>query len=344
MPKVTKARPASAAERSAVEKKKISSLAATIDVANTDGVLQFGVTAQRQVSSFCERVLAHVRAKDVQHVRDLLGQLLKQLKRLSISRLGEEGVLARVPLVGTRMGVKDRFFSEYAKVNTEVERLSERLDEERTQLLKDVELFDKLYEQNQELLNGLEIYVKAAELKLHELNTRTLPKVEKSLDPESNPMDAHRLSDFVQQVGRLERKLDDLKLGRKIAAQTAGQIRLVQNGMQVLIEGIQSSTLNSIPLWKAQIATALARGRQKKTLKLQHDIAQTTADMLKRSSAVLRRGGVELPDEGGAPRVAASKRAPADASESPADSQDESTGKSAAVPAQVSMRALHDGT
>jgi uncharacterized protein YaaN involved in tellurite resistance len=257
-----KAKPASAGEKSVAQKKKIASLAATIDVGNADAVLQFGVNAQKQVSSFCERVLSHVRAKDVQHVRDLLKELMAQLKRLSVSRLDESSVLARVPIIGTRMGVKDRFFSEYAKINTEVERLSERLYEERAQLLKDIELFDRLYEQNLELLRGLEVYIRAAELKLHELNTKVVPRMRKGLDPESNPMDAHRLSDFQQQIQRLERKLEDLKLGRKVSVQTAGQIRLIQNGLQVLVEGIQSSTLNSVPLWKAQIATALARARQ----------------------------------------------------------------------------------
>ena len=354
-----KAKPASAAERSAAEKKKIASLAASIEVADTDAVLQFGVTAQRQVSAFCERVLSHVRAKDVQHVRDLLKELVRQLKRLSVSRLGEDSVLGRVPLIGTRMGVKDRFFSEYAKVNTEVERISERLEEERGQLLKDVELFDKLYEQNHELLKGLEVYIRAAELKLHELRTKVLPKVKKGLDPESNPMDAHRISDFLQQVERLERKLADLKLGRKISVQAAGQIRLVQSGLQVLVEGIQSATLNSVPLWKSQIATALARARQKKTLKLQHDIAHTTRDMLKRSSDVLRRGGVELPSEPkaytdpdaaqGVNEVDSTEPARAEpaaesAAKTPAESPAKPAGKQSSVPATVSMRALHDGT
>jgi uncharacterized protein YaaN involved in tellurite resistance len=348
-----KAKPASAAERTAAEKKKIASLAASIDIANTDAVLQFGVSAQRQVSAFCERVLSHVRAKDVQQVRDLLGNLVSQLKRLSVSRLGENSVLARVPVLGTRMGVKNRFFTEYAKVNTEVERITERLDEERSQLLKDVELYDKLYEQNHELSNGLEIYIRAAELKLHELNTKIVPKMKKGLDPESNPMDAHRLSDFLQQVKRLERKLDDLKLGRKISVQAAGQIRLVQNGLQVLIEGIQSATLNSVPLWRSRIATALARARQKKTLKLQNDIAHTTGDMLERTNEVLRRGGVDLADEllppnepevareaSPEPQVADSpeKAAP----EEPDDSPAKPDGKQPAVPATVPMRAIHD--
>jgi uncharacterized protein YaaN involved in tellurite resistance len=354
-----KAKPASAAERSAAEKKKVASLAASIEVGNTDDVLQFGVTAQRQVSSFCERVLSHVRAKDVQHVRDLLKELVRQLKRLSVSRLGEDSILARVPVVGTRMGVKDRFFSEYAKVNTEVERISERLEEERGQLLKDVELFDKLYEQNHELLRGLEVYIRAAELKLHELRTKVLPKMEKGLDTESNPMDAHRLSDFLQQVSRLERKLEDLKLGRRISVQAAGQIRLVQSGLQVLIEGIQSSTLNSVPLWRSQIATALARARQKKTLKLQHDIAHTTRDMLKRSSDVLRRGGVELPSEPGgyaqaesagvtdevdSPEPTSAEPAAESAPAEPAESPTKPSGKRSAVPATVAMRALQDRT
>lgn len=352
-----KAKPASAGGRSASEKKKIAALAASINIANTDAVLQFGVTAQRQVSSFCERVLSHVRAKDVQQVRDLLGELVSRLKRLSVSRLGEESVLARVPVIGTRMGAKDRFFTEYAKVNTEVERIAERLDEERAQLLKDVELFDRLYEQNLELLNGLEVYIRAAELKLHELNTKTVPKMKKGLDPESNPMDAHRLSDFLQQVKGLERKLDDLKLGRKISVQAAGQIRLVQSGLQVLIEGIQSATLNSVPLWRSQIGTALARARQKKTLKLQQEIAHATGGMLTRSTEVLRRGGVELPDEPVAPaeqdatreaeKVASAKPKTEEPTATvPPDKADERpaepTGKQPAVPATVSMRAIHD--
>jgi uncharacterized protein YaaN involved in tellurite resistance len=354
-----KAKSASAAERSTAEKKKIASLAASIDIANTDAVLQFGVTAQRQVSSFCERVLTHVRAKDVQQVRDLVGELVSKIKRLGVSRLREDGFLARVPVLGTRMGAKDRFFTEYAKVNREVERITERLDEERAQLLKDVELFDKLHEQNNELLNGLEVYIRAAELKLQELNAKIVPKMKKGLDPESNPMDAHRLSDFLQQVKRLERKLDDLKLGRKISVQSAGQIRLVQSGLQVLIEGIQSATLNSVPLWRSQIATALARARQKKTLKLQSDIAHTTGAMLKRSTEVLRRGGVELGDEHVTstepevareaeqatalePRPQAGKTPEEAGPDKLAEGPGKPTGKQPAVPATVSMRAIHD--
>jgi uncharacterized protein YaaN involved in tellurite resistance len=307
--KKAKLKTPSGGDWSAVDLKKINDLASKIDLSDTDGILRFGVSAQRQISGFSDRVLSHVRAKDARHVRELLEALTRQLKRLNVSRLQEDSILAKVPILGTRMGVSDRFFTEYEKVSAEVERLSERLQEERTQLLRDIELFDKLYTQNLEQQKQVEIYVMAAELRLESLNTQTLPAMKNELQSSTNPMDEHRLQDFGQQIGRLQRKLDELKLTRSISIQNAGHIRMIQSGMQVLIEGIQSTTLNSVPLWRSQISIALSRARQKKTLRLQKEIGNAAIDMLRRSSSVLQSAGVETAESkkivGAKPDVAA---------------------------------------
>jgi uncharacterized protein YaaN involved in tellurite resistance len=325
------AKPPLPGEWSASDLKKIDDLASKIDLADAEAVLQFGTSAQRQISSFSDRVLSHARAKDAGHVRDLLEGLMRLMKRLNVARLQEDGVLARIPILGTRMGVSDRFFTEYEKVSTQIERLSERLEEERDQLLKDVELFDKLYEQNLEHNRQLEIYIVAAERRLEGLD-RDAARAEGP----STSMEQHRLEESRLQVHRLLKKIDELKLTRTVSIQTAGQIRLIQNGVQVLIEGIQGAILNSVPVWRTQIAIAMAHARRKRTLKLRREVAEATRVMVERSTTVLDNGGAD---------AAAATAKPSLAHDAAGTAAEEPTAPaSGTAPAPVTMRAVPDGT
>jgi uncharacterized protein YaaN involved in tellurite resistance len=273
----------------ASEQKKVVDLAARINVGNAESVIDFGTSAQKQISTFYERVLTQVRAKDAHNVADVLDDLLRQLKSVNVNGIGRENLLARIPILGTRAASAVRFANEYERVNGNIQRLSDRLLEARKQLLKDVDVFDRLYAQNVEHLDELSFYVRAVEFKLAKLR-KPLPRLKRSAESSDDPMLAHELQDLTGQANRLERKLRELKLTRMIAVQTAGQIRLVQDDVQVLIERIQSSLLNAIPLWRNQIAIALGRHRQRKTVKLQQEIMAVTAEMLKRNSEMLKRG------------------------------------------------------
>jgi len=318
------------ADWSATDLKKIDELSSKIDLADAEEVLQFGITAQRQISAFSDRVLAHARAKDAAHVRDLLADLMRHMKRLNVARLQEDGLLARIPILGTRMGVSDRFFTDYEKVSAHIERLSERLEEERDHLLKDVELFDKLYEQNLEHHKQLEIYIVAAELRLESLPPDAVSEAPQDVEGPSTAMDQHRLEESRLQVHRLQKKLDELRLTRTVSIQTAGQIRMIQNGAQVLIEGIQGALLNSVPAWRTQISIGMAHARRKRTLKLRREVAETTRAMVERSSTVLDGGGAEV-----AGQIAKAAVAAPEAGESP---------EAAPAAAPVAMRAVPDGT
>lgn len=319
-------------EWSATDLKKIDELSSKIDLGDAEAVLQFGLTAQRQISSFSDRVLSHARAKDAAHVRDLLRDLMRLMKRLNVARLHEDGVLARIPILGTRMGVSDRFFTEYEKVSTQIDRLSERLEEERDHLLKDVELFDKLYEQNLEHHRQLEIYIVAAERRLEGLDRDPV-----TVEGPCTSMDQHRLEESRLQAHRLLKKVDELKLTRTVSIQTAGQIRLIQNGAQVLIEGIQGAILNSVPVWRTQIAIAMAHARRKQTLKLRREVAEATSAMVERSATVLENGGTAAAGATAKPSLALPDAAETAAAAATAPA-------SGTAPAPVAMRAVPDGT
>ena len=276
------------------------SLASQLDPANAEAILGFGLQAQRQMLEFYDRVLSHVRGKDTRHVREELEQLVNELKKLNVTRLREDGLLSRLPprlpWFRRHRGTSG-LFADYEEVSTRVEHLAENLEEARRRLLRDVELFDKLYDQDIKLLEALDLHITAVELKLHQLRRGPLTKLQQTADKSSDPMDQHRLEDFTSQVERLARKDRELKLARTTGIQAARQIRMFQSGIQSLIEGIQGTVLNSVPLWKNHIAIAVSRLRQHKTLQLQGEITRATSAMLEHNSGVLHRGSAEITAE-----------------------------------------------
>lgn len=272
---------------------RVQTLAESIDVHDTDRVTRYGVEVQTKVSGFYDRVLAHVRAKDSRTVELLLEDLVRKIRSLNITGIGKDSFLGKLPLFRSVVPSPYRFAVEYEKVNAQVESLSERLGEASRRLGKDVEVFDKLYEQNLQYLEDLDLHVAAAESKLAELNAGPVAELKGTAESTGDPMDAHNLQDFTQHVERLERRVRDLRVARTIAIQTAGQIRMIQSDMHVLIEKIQSSTLTSIPLWRNQIAITIGQARHRKTLKLQKSIQSATVDMLKRNSSLLKTGKIE---------------------------------------------------
>ena len=159
-------------------------------------------------------------------------------------------------------------------------------------MLKDVAMFDGLYEKNLEYFQELQIYIAAGEEKLKELREETLPNLRRQAQEKGDPMSAQLVSDFEDTVNRFEKKVHDLKLSKTIAIQTAPQIRLIQNNDKVLIDKIQTAILSTIPLWKSQIVIALGLHNQEKTLKIQREVTDTTNRLLEKNSELLRQNTV----------------------------------------------------
>jgi uncharacterized protein YaaN involved in tellurite resistance len=232
-----------------------------------------------------------MRAKDSGFVGDVLTNLLVKIKDVDAGSLSAKGFL------GNLAGAVKRFIARYEKLSVQIEKIIDELDAARMNLLKDITLLDGLYAKNLEYLKELDMFIAAGQIKLQELQEKTLPELKAKAETSKDPVDAQRLQDFTQFLNRFEKKLYDLKLSRMIAIQTAPQVRLIQGGDQLLVEKIQSSILSTIPLWKNQIIIALSIFRQQKALGIQKEVTKTTNELLAKNAEMLRQNTVEVAKE-----------------------------------------------
>jgi uncharacterized protein YaaN involved in tellurite resistance len=278
-------------------KEKAQQIATNVDIRDSQSILQYGIGAQSNISAFSESILTQVKTKDAGYIGETLVNLGQNVKELKVDKLGAGDFLASLPLLGRLVHSVKRFITRYEKVSTQIDRIVEELEKARMQLLKDIAMLDTLYEKNHEYLNELDLYIAAGQMKLNHVYELELPEIEKAVAASADPADAQRLHDYKQMVHRFEKKLHDLKLSRTISIQTAPQIRLIQNNDQLLVEKIQSSILNTIPLWKNQVVIAISIFRQNKALELQKNITKTTNDLLTKNSEMLKQGSIETARE-----------------------------------------------
>ena len=276
------------------EQKKIREIRESIDLMDSQAVIQYGVGAQRNLSDFADTVLGNVRSKDTGYVGGLLSDLVIQVKGMDITKPGDgEGILDKIPFVRNARNSLEKFRERYAKVEVQIDRIEGELEKARVSMLKDIGMFDAMYEKNLEYFRELQIYIEAGEEKLTELREKTLPGLRAEAERSDDPMAAQLVNDFEETVSRFEKKLYDLKLSRTIAIQTAPQIKLIQNNDKLLVERIQTAVMNTIPVWKGQIVIALGLYRQEKTLKMQKEVMNTTNELLKKNSELLKSNTVE---------------------------------------------------
>jgi uncharacterized protein YaaN involved in tellurite resistance len=270
---------------------KAREIAARIDVQDSQAILQYGVGAQGRISGFADTMLGQMRAKDSGYAGDVLTSLLVKVKDLDAGSLAGKGFL------GSLAGAVKRFIARYEKLSVQIEKIIDELDAARMTLLKDITMLDGLYAKNLEYLKELDLFIAAGQMKLSELQQKTLPELKARAEASKDPIDAQRLQDFGQFLNRFEKKLHDLRLSRMIAIQTAPQVRLIQGGDQLLVEKIQSSILSTIPLWKSQIVIALSIFRQQKALGIQKEVTKTTNELLARNAEMLRQNTTEVAKE-----------------------------------------------
>ena len=283
-------------ELSPEQKARVEEVKNSIDLMDSQAALQYGVGAQRNISSFSDNILTQVRSKDSGYVGELMSDLVLKVKEVDVDGL-DEGFLDKLPFLKNTSRAVKKFMQRYEKLEVQIDRIQRDLEEARMQMLKDIAMFDGLYEKNLEYFRGLQVYIVAGEEKLRETREETLPRLRAEAQAKGDPMSAQVVRDFEDTVDRFEKKLHDLKLSKSIAIQTAPQIRLIQNNDKLLVDKIQTAILSTIPLWKGQIVIALGLARQQSALQMQRSVTDTTNELLQRNAELLKQNSLDVARE-----------------------------------------------
>lgn len=276
-------------------KEKISELVTKTDISDSTEVVQFGTGVQTRLSSFTNSILAEVQIQTAHNGGELLNQLLTHIKSVELGLLGKyPGFLATFPLIGTLFNRYQKFVGQFQSVSANIDQVSDKLSSTRQELLRDIAKMDSLYERNVDYFKDLETYIAAGERILEVARNETLPALKEDT---GDALAAQKYRDFEQSLTRFEKRVHDLKLSKTVALQTLPQIRLVQAGNQELAEKIQSSILNTIPLWKNQIVLGISIMKQKKAVELQKKVSDTTNELLTKNSEMLKQGATEIAQE-----------------------------------------------
>lgn len=276
---------------------RVEEIKNSIDLTDSQAALQYGVGAQRSIAGFANNILSQVRSKDSGYVGELMSDLVIKVKDVGVDKLNEDSFTDKIPFFRIASRSLKKFMQRYEDLEVQIDRIEGELEKARMEMLKDVTMFDGLYEKNLEYYRELQIYIAAGEEKLKELREETIPRLRDQARQKGDPMSAQLVSDFEDTVNRFEKKVHDLKLSRTIAIQTAPQIRLIQNNDKLLVDKIQTAVLNTIPLWKSQIVIALGLHRQNKALKIQREVTDTTNRLLEKNSELLRQNTAETARE-----------------------------------------------
>ena len=277
------------------ERKQIDAIKEGFDITDSSQALQFGNAAQKNLADFSDSILAQVRTKDSGYVGELLTDLSTKIDEFSQNET--KGFMKKLPIIGKLVNKADGLVSAYDKLSVKVDKILSELEKSKLAMMKDIIMFDSLYDKNLEYFKSLQLYIQAGEEKLSELRTITLPKLRQEAAVSSDPMAGQVVADFENTVDRFEKKVHDLKLSKTIAIQTAPQLRLIQNNDRMLVERVQSAIYNAIPLWKNQIIIALGLSRQQQLLKTQRAINDTTNELLRKNAEMLKINSIETAKE-----------------------------------------------
>lgn len=278
------------------ERAKAEEIKNGIDLMDSQTAILYGVGAQRNLAEFSDNILANVRNKDTGYVGDLMGELVEKVRDVGVDE-AEGGVLDKLPFLRSAARAVRKLLARYEKIEVQIDRIQRDLEEARMQMLKDIAMFDGLYEKNLEYFRGLQVYIVAGEEKLRETREETLPRLRAEAQAKGDPMSAQVVRDFEDTVDRFEKKLHDLKLSKAIAIQTAPQIRLIQNNDKLLVDKIQTAILSTIPLWKGQIVIALGLARQQSALQMQRSVTDTTNELLQKNAELLKQNSLDVARE-----------------------------------------------
>ena len=275
------------------EKKAVDEFAQKIDIKDTNLVLNYGVAAQKSVATFSENALSSVRNKDLGEVGETLSNLVVEVKGF-----GQEE--EKKGLAGLFHKQKDKLElmrAQYGKTETSVNRIVSELEKHQVTLMKDIAMLDQMYELNLKYYKELTMYIIAGKKRLAEVRSGELEELRKKAEASGLAEDAQAYNDYAQKCERFEKKLHDLELTRMVSLQMGPQTRLLQNNDTLMVEKIQSSLVNTIPLWKSQMVLALGMEHSRQATAAQSAVAQTTNELLKKNADMLKMGTIATAKE-----------------------------------------------
>lgn len=278
---------------SAEEQAMVDAFAEKIDITNSQQVLQYGSACQKKIGDFSEAALSKVSTKDLGEVGDMITDLVTELKNFDASE-EEKGFLGFFKKKANQM---EQLKTRYNKAETNVENIQAMLESHQVQLLKDIAMLDKMYELNKTYFKELSMYILAGKKKLKEVREGELKRLSEKAQLSGLPEDAQEARDLDAMCNRFEKKLHDLELTRMISIQTAPQIRLVQNNDTIMVEKIQSTLVNTIPLWKSQMVLALGVEHSTQAAAAQRQVTDMTNELLKKNAATLKTATLETAKE-----------------------------------------------
>ena len=279
------------------EKKAVDDFNSKIDINDATEVLQFGAPAQDKISKFSDSILEDVKTKNTGEVGDLLANLVSQIKSFDSDIAGskKKGFFAK--LFSSAKKELDYIIARYSKIEKNIDTIEGNLEKDKLQMLKDINIFDTMYEKNLEYFKEISLYIIAGDRKIEELRSKVLPELKAKAEKSGDQLDIQKVNDMENMITRFEKKIYDLKTTRIISIQMAPQIRLLQNNEAELVEKIQSSITNTIPLWKNQMVLALGINNAKQALKTQQEVSKLTNEMLVKNSETLKQGSIDIAEE-----------------------------------------------
>lgn len=278
------------------EKEAIDEFNKQLDLTDAAQILQYGASTQEKISKFSDTILEDVRTRNAGEVGDQLADLVGQIKSFDREVGGEKkGLFSK--LFSNARREFDSLVAKYNKIEKNIDTIEDSLKKDKIQMLKDITIFDEMYEKNLEYFKEISLYIIAGDKKLKELREVELPKLQEAAKQSADQLDIQKVNDMETLINRFEKKIYDLKTTRIISIQMAPQIRLLQSNDAELVEKIQSSITNTIPLWKNQMVLALGINNAKQALKSQQAVSQLTNDMLVKNSETLKQGSIEIAKE-----------------------------------------------
>ena len=276
------------------EKSEISEFSKKIDLAKSADILQYGLPAQTKVSQFSESALSSIRTKDMGEVGGMITDLVGELRGFSPNQPRKKGLLGLLKRAGDEIR---ELQARYSSVEKNVDRICNVLEDHKMTLLKDITMLDQMYDLNVNYFKELTMYIIAGRDKLKEVITKELPLLHEKAQQSGKTEDAQAANYLAEMCNRFDKKLYDLDLTRTISLQMGPQIRLVQSNDSMMVDKIQSSLVNTIPLWKNQMVLALSLAHSKEAIKAQREVTDTTNELLRRNAEVLKTSTVETARE-----------------------------------------------
>lgn len=277
-------------------RKKVDTIKEKINLRDSQLSSMFGANAQKSLAGFSETILSQVRAHDLGEVGNLMTDLVVNVENFD-ANFDNKGLLAKIPFINKAKKSIDKYLARYDVVEKQIDKIEAKLETSRMEMLKDISMYDKLYDENLKYFEELQLYIVAGEEVIKDMRDNQLPALLKEAEAKEDSMALQVVNDFKESIDRFEKRIFDLKTSKTLAIQTAPQIKLIQNNDKLLVDKVTDAINNVIPLWKSQVVIALGMEKQRRVLELERQVSDTANELLRKNADKLRQNSVEIAEE-----------------------------------------------